>query len=243
MYQWIQRDSDVHQRWIWCRRLLIVSLVSALMSVLQVIVFRFVDPPLSMTMVGRYLEAWSDRQWNFRLHYVWCDLEQIAPSVPISLVAAEDQRFPFHHGFDFDAIKKALGRHSRGGHLRGASTISQQVAKNLFLWSGRSFVRKGLEGWYTFWIELFWPKRRILEIYANIAEFGDGVYGVQAAARRYLGKGAADLDESDAAQLAAVLPSPRHYNIQHPGPYIRWRSSWIQRQAKQLGGSAYLDMH
>ncbi|HHW4681096.1 MAG TPA: monofunctional biosynthetic peptidoglycan transglycosylase [Xylella taiwanensis] len=242
MDQEIQRDTNAHQRWSWWCRLLIFSLVLALISVLQVIALRFIDPPCSMVMVGRYLEAWSDGQWGFRVHYVWRDLERIAPSVPISLVAAEDQRFPFHHGFDFDAIKKVLGHNSRGGRLRGASTISQQVAKNLFLWQGRSLVRKGLEGWYTLLIEFFWPKHRILEVYANIAEFGDGVYGVQAASRRYWNKDATSLSSSDAAKLAAVLPAPRRYNVQYPGPYIKWRSSWIQRQAQQLGGSEYLEI-
>ncbi|HHW4679188.1 MAG TPA: monofunctional biosynthetic peptidoglycan transglycosylase [Xylella sp.] len=239
----IKRDTDKHQRWFWWRRLLIFLMGLAFASVVQVIVLRFIDPPFSMIMIGRHLEAWRNDERDFRLYYVWRDFDRIAPSVPISLVAAEDQRFPFHHGFDFYAIKKALGHNSRGGRLRGASTISQQVAKNLFLWHGRSFVRKGLEGWYTLLMELFWPKRRILEVYANIAEFGDGVYGVQAAARRYWNKDAAALSASDAAKLAAVLPAPRRYSVQHPGPYIQSRSSWIQRQAQQLGGSAYLDTH
>lgn len=179
-------------------------------------------------------------EWGYRLHYQWRDLDQMAPSLPISLVAAEDQRFPVHNGFDLQAIEKARDHNAKGGRLRGASTISQQVAKNLFLWQGRSWVRKGLEVWYTLLIEALWPKSRILEMYANIAEFGDGIYGAQAAARQYWGKDAARLSPAESARLAAVLPAPRRYNAAKPGPFVQRRAAWIQRQARQLGGTAYL---
>lgn len=209
-------------------------------TALQVLVLRFVDPSLSAMMVERQLQAWLHREGGFRLHQQWCDLSAMAPSLPISLVAAEDQRFPFHHGFDLQAIRKARDHNARGGRLRGASTISQQVAKNLFLWSGRSWLRKGLEAWYTLLIEAFWPKHRILEMYANFAEFGDGVYGVQAAARHFWGKDAGRLSAAQSARLAAVLPAPRRYDAGHPGPFVRRRAAWIQRQAAQLGGPGYL---
>ncbi len=155
-------------------------------------------------------------------------------------MAAEDQRFPEHNGFDLQAIEKARDHNARGGRLRGASTISQQVAKNLFLWQGRSWIRKGLEVWYTVLIEALWPKSRILEMYANIAEFGDGIYGAQAASRQYWNKDASRLTPAESARLAAVLPSPRRYSAAKPGPYVQRRAAWIQRQARQLGGGAYL---
>jgi len=224
----------------WRNWLLALPLLFAAASVLQVAVLRFVDPPFTTTMALRYVEAWSEGDWGFRVHYQWRDLDQIAASVPISLVAAEDQRFPLHSGFDLQAIEKARDHNARGGRLRGASTISQQVSKNLFLWQGRSWVRKGLEAWYTVLIELLWPKQRIIEVYANIVELGDGVYGVQAAARQFWGKDAAQLGPAEAARLAAVLPAPRRYDARNPGPYVQRRAAWIQRQARQLGGPAYL---
>ncbi|HEL3175996.1 MULTISPECIES: monofunctional biosynthetic peptidoglycan transglycosylase [Stenotrophomonas] len=227
------------RRWRW-KRLLWLPLLLAAFSCLQVLVLRFIDPPVSTVMLWRYGEALGEADWSYRLHYQWCDLDQMAASLPISLVAAEDQRFPDHNGFDLQAIEKARDHNAKGGRLRGASTISQQVAKNLFLWQGRSWVRKGLEVWYTVLIEALWPKERILEMYANIAEFGDGVYGAQAAAQTFWGKDAARLTPAESARLAAVLPAPRRYNAAAPGPYVQRRAAWIQRQARQLGGAAYL---
>ncbi len=227
------------RRWRW-KLLLWLPLLFVVGSALQVAVLRFVDPPLSTVMLWRYGEALGEADWSYRLHYQWRDLDQMAPSLPISLVAAEDQRFPQHNGFDLKAIEKARDHNARGGRLRGASTISQQVAKNLFLWQGRSWVRKGLEVWYTLLIETLWPKSRILEMYANIAEFGDGIYGAQAAARQYWKKDAARLTPAESARLAAVLPAPRRYSAAKPGPYVQRRAAWIQRQARQLGGVGYL---
>ena len=167
-------------------------------------------------------------------------MEAIATSLPMSVIAAEDQNFARHPGFDLDAIGKAMDNNARGGRVRGGSTISQQVAKNLFLWQGRSWVRKGLEAWYTVLIEAMWPKQRILEVYVNIAEFGDGIYGAQAAARSYWRKDAARLSGAESARLAAVLPAPRRYSAVRPGPYVQRRAAWIQRQVRQLGGAGYL---
>lgn len=225
----------------WLRWVLLTPVLLALFSVLQVLVLRVVDPPFSTVMALRQMEAFAEGDWKFRIHYQWRDWEQMAASVPISLVAAEDQRFPEHSGFDLKAIEKAREHNAQGGRLRGASTISQQTAKNLFLWQGRSWLRKGLEAWYTVLIETLWPKQRILEVYANIAEFGDGTYGVQAAARRYWGKDASRLSPAESARLAAVLPSPRRYNAANPGPYVQRRAAWIQRQARQLGGAGYVE--
>ncbi|MFC7300850.1 monofunctional biosynthetic peptidoglycan transglycosylase [Cognatiluteimonas weifangensis] len=225
----------------WWRWLLALPLLWVLVTGLQVLALRFVDPPFSAFMAARQLAAWRQGDWDYGIVHDWRDLERIAPSLPLALVAAEDQNFPVHHGFDFEAIAKARRNNARGRKLRGASTISQQVAKNLFLWSGRSWVRKGVEAWYTVLIEALWPKRRILEVYANIAEFGDGVYGAQAAARSFFGKDASGLSPAESARLAAVLPSPRRYDARNPGPYVRRRSANIQRQMRHLGGSAYLE--
>jgi monofunctional biosynthetic peptidoglycan transglycosylase len=200
---------------------------------------RAVDPPttayilgcrLGAALKGRLLEV--DRRW--------VDLPQVSPWAALAVVAAEDQKFPRHHGFDLEAIGDALDERRDGGPVRGASTISQQVAKNLFLWSGRSWLRKGVEAWLTVWIELLWPKRRILEVYLNVAELGPGVFGVEAASRRYFGKPAAELAPDEAALLAAVLPSPRRWQAQAPSDFVRARAARIRAQMDRLGGPAYL---
>jgi monofunctional biosynthetic peptidoglycan transglycosylase len=228
----------------WFRWLLALPFLFAAASLLQVAVLRFVDPPFSAFMVARQLEGWRQGDWRFGVSYDWRDLDRIAPTLPLSMVAAEDQNFASHHGFDLRAIEKARVHNAKGRKVRGASTISQQVAKNLFLWQGQSrpsrWLRKGFEVWYTLLIELMWPKTRILEVYANVAELGDGVYGAQAAARRFWGKDAARLTANESARLAAVLPAPRRYSARDPGPYVQRRARWIQRQVNQIGGTAYL---
>ena len=225
----------------WWRLLWLLPLLFVVATTLQVAALRFIDPPFSAFMAARQFDAWAERDWGYRTAYDWRDLEHMAPSLPLALVAAEDQNFPAHHGFDFEAIAKARRNNARGRKVRGASTISQQVAKNLFLWSGRSWVRKGVEAWYTVLIEVLWPKQRILEVYANIAEFGDGVYGAQAAARTFFGRDAAKLSPAQCARLAAVLPSPRRYDARNPGPYVQRRTGRIERQMRHLGGPGYLN--
>ncbi|WP_041764423.1 monofunctional biosynthetic peptidoglycan transglycosylase [Pseudoxanthomonas suwonensis] len=225
----------------WLRVLLWLPVLFVAVTVAQVLVLRFIDPPTSAFMLARQAEAWGEGDWGYRVAYDWRDLDRIAPDLPMSMIAAEDQDFANHNGFDLAAIEKALDNNARGRHVRGASTISQQVAKNLFLWQGRSWVRKGLEAWYTMLIEALWPKRRILEVYVNIAEFGDGIYGAQAAARSYWRKDASRLTANEAARLAVVLPAPRRYSAVRPGPYVQRRAAWTQRQVRQLGGKAYLD--
>ena len=222
-------------RWLWRLPLLLL-----LVTALQVATLRFIDPPFSAFMLARQVSAWGAGDWDFRLAHDWRDLDAMAPSLPLALVAAEDQQFPSHHGFDLDAIEKARRSNARGRKVRGASTISQQLAKNLFLWSGRSWVRKGIEAWYTLLIEVLWPKQRIIEVYANMAEFGDGIYGAQAAARSFFGRDASRLTPAQSARLAAVLPSPRRYDARNPGPYVQRRSRGIERQMRQLGPD-YLD--
>ncbi len=226
------------RRWRW---LLWLPLWLMAFSALQVLALRWVDPPTSAFITWRRMDALLANEADFTLHQTWRDYDQISPNLPIALVAAEDQKFPLHRGFDMEAIDKALDSNARGGRVRGGSTISQQTAKNLFLWSGGGYFRKGLEAWYTVLIEAMWPKRRILEVYANIAEFGDGVYGAEAAAQLYFDKPASDLTAAEAARLAAVLPNPKKYSADHPGPYVQRRAAWIQRNARNLGGPGYLE--
>ncbi|MFK2878802.1 monofunctional biosynthetic peptidoglycan transglycosylase [Rhodanobacter hydrolyticus] len=207
---------------------------------LMVLAMRFVPPFTSAVMLERHVGAWVHGERDFRLHQHWVPWSQVSPWVPLAMVAGEDQKFPYHHGFDFSSIHQAIDAADDGAHLRGASTISQQVAKNLFLWNGRSFVRKGLEAYFTVLIELTWPKRRILEVYMNIAELGNGIYGVGAASEAYFNEPPARLDPSQAARLAAVLPSPRRLHADRPSAYVMRRAGWIERQMRQLGGPSYL---
>lgn len=211
-----------------------------MLSVLCVLCLRWVAPVTSAFMLERRIAAAVEGEHDFQLHYQWTNWSQVSAQLPIALVAAEDQKFPSHHGFDIDAIQSALADADEGERLRGASTISQQVAKNLFLWNGRSFVRKGLEAYFTVLIEALWPKRRILEVYLNIAQFGDGVYGASAASRQFFRSTPAQLDARQSALLAAVLPNPVRYRVDRPGPYVLRRVAWIERQAVQLGGPGYL---
>jgi monofunctional glycosyltransferase len=205
-----------------------------------VLVLRFLSPPTSAFMLERRIDAWRAGERDFSLKYQFIPLAKMSPDLPIAFVAGEDQKFPLHHGFDVQAIEDAMEDADDGGRLRGASTISQQTAKNLFLWSGRSFVRKGLEAYFTVLLELTWPKSRILEIYANTAEFGDGMYGVEAASKAFFGKSAQQVTEREAALLAATLPNPKKRHADRPSALVLKRADWIQRQVRQLGGPAYL---
>ncbi|RZK98740.1 MAG: monofunctional biosynthetic peptidoglycan transglycosylase, partial [Rubrivivax sp.] len=224
----IARAGNKRRSRRWLKWLLALPFLFAAATILQVAVLRFVDPPFSAFMMARQLEAWGEGDMAFRVAYDWRDMRDISANLPVAMVAAEDQNFANHHGFDFDAIQKARVNNAKGRKVRGASTASQQVAKNLFLWQGRSWLRKGMEAWYTLLIECLWPKTRILEVYANIAEFGDGVYGAQAAARSYWRKDASRLSLAESARLAAVLPSPRRYSVARPGPFVQRRANWIQ---------------
>lgn len=210
------------------------------LSVFVVVILRFLPPLTSAFMIERRLEALIEGQQDFTLRYRWTPLAQVSTNLPIALVAAEDQKFPNHHGFDVDAIQSALADAEDGARLRGASTISQQVAKNLFLWNGRSFVRKGLEAYFTALIELLWPKQRIIEVYLNIAEFGDGIYGAGAASAHFFRNTPAQLNPRQCALLAAVLPNPRKLHVERPSTYVQRRANWIERQVRQLGGADWL---
>jgi monofunctional biosynthetic peptidoglycan transglycosylase len=222
------------------RALLVGIAAWVAVTVLAVVAMRWIDPPTTAFMLRDRVVALVTREPGYEFRHEWRDYGQISRNMPLAVVAAEDQQFPLHHGFDFRQIDKALKDRERGRRVRGASTISQQVAKNLFLWPGQSWFRKGLEAGITVLIELAWSKQRILEVYVNVAEFGRGTWGVQAASRRYFRKDASRLNRADAALLAAVLPAPKRYRVDQPGPYVRKRQAWIQRQMASLGGPAYL---
>jgi monofunctional biosynthetic peptidoglycan transglycosylase len=221
----------------------VVAATALLAPLLVIAALRWIDPPTSAFMIERALarrfgdEAAGGRE---RIDYRWTDLDQIAPAMALAVVAAEDQLFPHHHGFDVESIRDAVEERGRRPRMRGASTITQQVAKNLFLWPGRSLVRKGLEAYLASAIELLWPKRRILEVYLNVAEMGTDLYGAGAAASAYFGKPPARLTRREAALIAAALPDPKRRRPDRPGPWLAQRAAWIETQIAQLGGAAYL---
>jgi monofunctional biosynthetic peptidoglycan transglycosylase len=217
--------------------LLIAALLTA--TVVPVLLLRWVHPWTSAFMLEARIAALSDAA-PYHLRYDWVDLEHISPNAAVAVIASEDQQFPFHWGFDFESIRKAIRANEEGKSVRGASTISQQVAKNLFLWSGQNYTRKALEAWLTSLIERLWPKERILEVYLNIAEFGRGTYGVEAASLRFFHKPAARLTRAEAALLAAVLPNPLRLRVDAPSRYTLQRRDWIMEQMNALGGPAYL---
>jgi monofunctional biosynthetic peptidoglycan transglycosylase len=211
------------------------------LSVASVMLLRWINPPYSAFMADAQITAWMSRDRTYVFRHDWVDLTRISPNLPLAVVAAEDQKFPEHWGFDVEAIERAYELNGHRHRVHGASTISQQVAKNLFLWSGRSYLRKGLEAYFTVLIESCWPKRRILEVYLNIAEFGYGTYGAEAAAERFFHKSAARLTRADAAVLAAVLPNPRRYSAAAPSGYVQRRREWILQQMQALGGPEMLN--
>lgn len=203
--------------------------------------FSVMPVPFSAVMVERQLGAWLSGDFGYVAHSDWVSMDEISPWMGLAVIAAEDQKFPDHWGFDVTAIEKALVHNERNeNRIRGASTLSQQTAKNLFLWDGRSWVRKGLEAGLTLGMETVWSKKRILTVYLNIAEFGDGVFGVEAAAQRYFHKPASRLSLSEAALLAAVLPNPLRFKANAPSGYVRNRQAWIMRQMRQLGGESFM---
>ena len=203
-------------------------------SLLVVSLFKWVNPPITSFMIRDKLEALRKKE-KITLRREWTDLKNISPSMQIAVIAAEDQNFSDHHGFDFEAIEKAIKHNERTRRIRGASTISQQVAKNLFLWPGRSFMRKGLEAYFTMVIELLWNKKRILEVYLNTVELGKHTFGVEAASKLYFNTSAKRLTPEQAALLAAILPNPHRFSARNPSPYIMSRKYWVLRQMQLLG--------
>lgn len=206
--------------------------------------FSILPVPFSAVMVERQVSAWLGGNFGYVAHSDWVSMDEISPWMGLAVIAAEDQKFPEHWGFDVSAIEKALAHNERNeSRIRGASTLSQQTAKNLFLWDGRSWMRKGLEAGLTLGIETVWSKKRILTVYLNIAEFGDGVFGVEAASQRYFHKPASKLTMSEAALLAAVLPNPIRFKASAPTSYVHSRQAWIMRQMRQLGGEGFMREH
>ena len=204
-------------------------------------VFSVLPVPFSAVMLERQVSAWFSGDFHYVAHSDWVGMGEISAWMGLAVSAAEDQKFPDHWGFDVPAIEKALAHNERNeNRIRGASTLSQQTAKNLFLWDGRSWLRKGLEVGLTVGIETVWSKKRILTVYLNIAEFGDGIFGVEAAAQRYFHKPASRLTPAEAALLAAVLPNPIRFRADAPSGYVHSRQAWILRQMRQLGGEGFM---
>lgn len=229
---------------IWKRlrnKLLHVSIWVLLVTVVLILPFRWINPPITMFMAADRLQAAFARDRSYRFRHEWIPLSAMSANIKVAVIAAEDQRFAGHFGFDLVEIDKALGAQRGGGSGRGASTITQQTAKNLFLWSGHSWLRKGLEAWLTLWIEVCWPKTRILEVYLNSAEFGPGVFGAGAASNHFFRHPPSRLSTTESALLAAVLPNPKRFSVAAPSAKVRHRQQWIERQIRALGGASYLN--
>lgn len=211
----------------WC---FAIGLWTVIVSVLWVALLGVVDPPVTSTMIT---QSWEQEEF----HRSNVDLEDMSRSMPLAVIASEDQRFFHHFGFAWERIRKAMEYNERkkGKRVRGASTITQQTAKNVFLWQGRNFVRKGLEAWFTLLMELFWTKERIIEVYLNVAEMGKGIFGAEAASQRCFGRPANRLTNAQAALITATLPSPRRFNCSKPSGYIRGRQQWVMRQMRNIG--------
>jgi monofunctional biosynthetic peptidoglycan transglycosylase len=200
-----------------------------------------VDPPVTAFMQQKQLEL-RDHKSRTQVQYRWVPYQDISPYMRLAVVTAEDQQFPFHDGFDWDAIGAAYEHNAKSRHVRGASTISQQTAKNLWLWPGRSYARKGVEAWFTVMMELEWPKRRILEVYLNVAQLDDNVFGVGAASPRLFGVAPSALNREEAALLAGSLPAPDRFDVNDPSARLQRREGWILDQMDGLGGPSYLSV-
>jgi monofunctional glycosyltransferase len=223
-------------------KLLFVKLVLSLflLSVAWVLLYKWVDPPATLHMVKRRAEAGKADKNEPIIKQTSVSLDEMSDQLPLAVVASEDQLFLQHSGFDMDAIMDAFKRNQKGGNIRGGSTISQQVAKNVFLWHGRSYLRKAVEAYFTVLIELIWGKERIMEVYLNIAEMGDGVFGVEAASQLYFKKSAKDIGRQQAALLAAVLPNPIKYSAKNPSGFVLRKRGRIARAMGRLGGTTYI---
>ncbi|MGQ0828798.1 MAG: monofunctional biosynthetic peptidoglycan transglycosylase [Bacteroidota bacterium] len=206
-----------------------------IISISSVILFRWIPVPVTPLMLIRCVEHKMNDK-DMKLKKDWVPLEEISPNLQLAVVCSEDQNFTDHNGFDFKAIDKAMDYNSTHKKKRGASTISQQTAKNVFLWEGRNWIRKGFEVYFTFLIETIWSKQRIMEVYLNVIEMGDGIYGAQAASKIFFHKDAGNLTKGDAALIAAVLPNPRKFSAVKPSSYIRKRQEWIIHQMALAGG-------
>ncbi len=212
--------------------------VCFLFSLLQVLSLKWIDPLTSSVMLQRDFNLFSSDEKP--ISYEWYDFDDISKEIALAVVASEDQNFPTHFGFDLEQIGKAFKEKNKRGSLRGASTITQQVAKNLFLWEGKNFIRKAFEAYYTILIEVFWSKRRIMEIYINIAEMGDNIFGAGMASKIYFNKLPIKLTKQESASIIAVLPNPKRFSVANPSAYVRKRQAWILEQMRLLGGVSYI---
>ena len=237
-YWKLPRTESGDIQWMrYARRLILkITLWFFIISIGSTVLYRFLPVPITPLMLIRLIEQAGESDRSMRLEKDWVSIDEMSPHLQLAVVCSEDQEFLEHEGFDFNAIKKAYKYNQTHKKKRGASTISQQTAKNVFLWPGRSWVRKGLEVYFTFLIEVIWSKERIMEVYLNIIEFGDGVYGVEAAALRNYNKSAKDINRPEAAMLAAVLPSPLRLSPINPTADLREKQSWIMRQMRRWGG-------
>ena len=225
----------------WVKRLITrAALFVIAASLLATLPFRWVSPPTSAFMLQAKFGGLGGQPACASVTREWVAWEDIAPDVPLAVVAAEDQLFPTHWGLDLNAIGSVLRNMPEGGPVRGASTITQQLIKNLYLWPGQSWIRKGMEAWLTLVLEATWPKRRILEVYLNTVQFGGCIFGVQAAAGQFFAKPASRLSAREAALLASVLPNPVRFDLSRPTDYMRKREQWILQQMRSLGGLDYL---
>jgi len=224
--------KSVKTAWRWIGRMLLVFFIY---SVGLVLIYRMVPVWVTPLMGIRLVEQLWDKDKEAHLAKDWVSFDRISPHMVQAVVAAEDQKFLDHFGFDTEAIKKALEGNKAGKNVKGGSTISNQTAKNVFLWPGRNYLRKGLEAYFTLLIEVFWSKERIMEVYLNVIEMGDGIYGVEAASQTFYKKPAAELSKSEAAMIAAVLPNPRRWSPTKPTGYNYQRQSWILRNMNNLG--------
>ena len=202
-------------------------------TILAVVAYRFIPIYITPLMLIRCAEQVKEGR-NLQLHHHWIPLNEMSPHMPVAVMASEDGRFLLHHGFDFDAIGKAIDENRKGKRQRGASTITQQTAKNVFLWQGHSWVRKGLEAYFTFLIELCWSKQRIMEVYLNSIEMGDGIYGAEAVAQWHFHCTALQLTRPQCALIAATLPNPLRFNSAKPSGYMLKRQTWIMKQMKHI---------
>lgn len=204
-------------------------LLFVILSITSVVVYKWVLIPITPLMVIRCIEQKSEGK-EIMMKHNWVSLQKISPQLQLAVVCSEDQNYLKHSGFDFGAIQKALKENERGKRVRGGSTITQQTAKNVFLWQGRSYLRKGLEAWFTLLIEFFWNKERIMEVYLNSIEMGNGIYGAEAASQFWFKKSASNLSKDEAAAIAAILPSPLNYKANPANNYIQKRKVWVKQQ-------------
>ena len=204
-------------------------LLFVILSITSVVVYKWFLVPITPLMVIRCIEQKSEGK-EIMMKHDWVSLQKISPQLQLAVICSEDQNYLKHSGFDFGAIQKALKENERGKRVRGGSTITQQTAKNVFLWQGRSYLRKGLEAWFTLLIEFFWNKERIMEVYLNSIEMGNGIYGAEAASQFWFKKSASNLSKDEAAAIAAILPSPLNYKANPANNYIQKRKAWVKQQ-------------